>query len=262
VPGTGLLAANNIAGTANCNSTIFFAVSGRNADLVQSPKQWENDVGGSCGLARSFASVSGTPVIIDDSLDSGPSLASTLTLTPWGNGKWQEPCTARFVFAPHFDIAKTLNDWPSLDSWEANDCGAASCTKFQHAVLDLVKQTQQDRAGVEDHLRAAMTAAQRVEYRRLKEVAHGTDQVDSPADGEDAENPRTAANLTETNPLLLPMVIDDRVFLASVGHLAIGWRVFADWKVTVETFEANRVREIARFAIGMAQGPITDIAIK
>jgi hypothetical protein len=96
----------------------------------------------------------------------------------------------------------------------------------------------------------------------LKEVAHGTDQVDSPADGEDAENPRTAANLTETNPLLLPMVIDDRVFLASVGHLAIGWRVFADWKVTVETFEANKVREIARFAIGMTQGPITDIAIK
>jgi hypothetical protein len=262
LPGSKLLAANNIAGTANCNSTIFFSVSGGRADLVSSPKQWENDVGGSCGLTRSFASVRGRPVIIDDSLDSGPSLASTLTLTPWDNGKWREPCTARFTFAPHFDTAKTLNDWPSLDNWEANDCGAGGCAKFQRAALDLVKRTQQDRAGVEDHLRAAMTTAQGAEYQRIKNAAHGTDQVDPQADGEDAEKPMTAANLTETNPLVLPMVIDDRVFLASVGHLAIGWRVFADWKVTVEAAEADRVREIARFAIGMTQGPIAGIAIK
>jgi hypothetical protein len=262
LPGTDLLAANNIGGTANCNSTVFFSVRGARANLSQSPKQWENDVGGSCGLARSFASVGGTPVVIDDSLDSGPSLVSTLTLTPRGSGKWQQPCTASFAFAPHFDIAKTLNDWPNLDNWEANDCGPGGCTKFQRAALDLVRRTQQDRSGVQDRLLAEMTAAQRAEYRRLKDAAHEPDQVDSPADGEDSGKPGTAANLTETSPLLLPMVIDDRVFLASVGHLAIGWRIFADWKVTVEAAEADKAREIARFAIGMTQGPITSIAIK
>ena len=66
LPGTDMLAADTIAGTAGCHSTIFFSVRGGIAKLVQPPKQWEDDVGGSCGLARSFASVAGTPVIIDD----------------------------------------------------------------------------------------------------------------------------------------------------------------------------------------------------
>jgi hypothetical protein len=262
LPGTDLLAANNIDGTAGCNSTMFFSVRGGHANLVQPPKQWENDVGGSCGLTRSFASVDGVAFIIDDSLDAGPSLASTLTLTPWGNGKWLEPCTASFVFAPHFDTAKALNDWPSLNDWAANDCGAAGCDELQRAALDLVKQTQHDRAGAEAHLLAAMTLAQREEYQRLKRAAGETDSAEAPVDGGDAGKPKTAATLTDANPLVLPMVVDNRVFLASIGHFTIGWRVFADWKVAVEAAEGDKAREIARFAIGMTQGPIAGVSVK
>jgi len=262
LPGTDLLAANNIGGTASCNSTVFFSLRSSAANLVPAPQGWLDDVGGSCGLARSFASVDGVPVIIDDSLDSGPSLASTLTLTPWGNGKWRKPCAASFVFAPHFDAGKTLNDWPALDNWEANDCGTGGCAEFQRVALELIRQTQQDRIGVEDHLLAAMSAAQREEYQRLKRAADRPDLTDSTADGDDAGKPKTAATLTDASPLLLPMVVDNRVFLASVGHFTIGWRVFADWKVTVEAAEADKTREIARFAIGMTQGPIAGVSVK
>jgi hypothetical protein len=121
LPGTNLLAANSIGGTANCNSTVFFSVDHGSTHLVAPPKNWKDDVGGGCGLTRSFASVDGISVVIDDSLDSGPNLASTLTLTRWDHGQWQDPCRADFVFAPHFDTAKTLNDWASLDNWETND---------------------------------------------------------------------------------------------------------------------------------------------
>jgi len=262
LPGSDLLAANSIGGTASCNSTVFFAVSRGRARLVRLPKDWDNDVGGSCGLTRSFASVEGLPIVIDDDLDAGPSLASTLTLTPWDGGKWQQPCKASFVFAPHFDMAKTQNDWASLDNWENNDCGSGGCGGFQRAALNLVRQTQQDRAGVEAHLLSGLTAAQREEYQRLKRVADRPDPDDRQAGDDDAAKPRTAATLTDTMPLLLPMVVDDRVFLASVGHFTIGWRVFADWKVTVEAAEAERTREIARFAIGMTQGPIVSVSIK
>lgn len=262
LPGSSLLAANSIGGTASCNSTVFFAVSRGRARLVRSPKDWDNDVGGSCGLTRSFASVQGLPIIIDDDLDAGPSLTSTLTLTPWDGGKWQQPCKASFVFAPHFDMAKTQNDWASLDNWENNDCGSGGCGGFQRAALDLVRQTQQDRAGVEAHLLSGLTTAQREEYQRLKRVADRPDPDDRQAGDDDAAKPRTAATLTDTMPLLLPMVVVDRVFLASVGHFTIGWRVFADWKVTVEAAEAERTREIARFAIGMTQGPIVNVSIK
>jgi hypothetical protein len=259
LPGTGLLAANTIGGTADCNSTVFFSVRGGHANLVQAPEQWEDDVGGSCGLTRSLASVDGTAVIIDDSLDAGPSLASTLTLTPWDGGKWRKPCTANFVFAPHFDPAKTWNDWPSLNNWEANDCGAGGCERLQRAALDLVKLTQQDRLGVEAHLLAAMSDSQREEYQRLKRAA---DSAEPPADAEDADKPKTAATLTDRNPLLLPMLVDNRVLVASVGHNTIGWRVFADWKVAIQAADGDKVSEIARFAIGMTQGPIVSVAIK
>jgi hypothetical protein len=262
LPGSDVFAANSIGGTANCNSTVFFAVDRGRAHLVPLPKGWGDDAGGGCGLTRSFASVDGLPVVIDDDLDAGPSLASTLTLTPWDGGKWQPPCKASFVFAPHFDTVKTLNDWANLDNWDNNDCGSGGCGGFQRAALDLVRQTQQDRAGVEAHVLSGLSAAQREEYQRLKRVADHPDPDDPQAAGDDAAKPKTAATLTETVPLLLPMVVDDRVYLASVGHFTIGWRVFADWKVTVEAADAERTREIARFAVGMTQGPIVSVSIK
>jgi hypothetical protein len=58
------------------------------------------------------------------------------------------------------------------------------------------------------------------------------------------------------------MLVGNRVFLASVGHFSIGWRVFADWKVTVDAAEADKTREIARFAIGMTQGPIISAVVE
>jgi hypothetical protein len=182
-----------------------------------------------------------------------------LMLTPWGDGKWRDPCEANFVFAPHFDTKKTLNDWPGLNNWDTNDCGAGGCEGFRRAALSLVKQTQQDRTGVEDYLLATMTEPQRDAYRGLKRLAG---EPDEQARGDDAENAKTAAGLTDERPLRLPIVVDDRVFLATVGHFTIGWRVFSDWKVAVQAGEADRMREIARFAIGMTKGPIVSAKVK
>jgi hypothetical protein len=261
LPGTNLFAANSIGGTAFCNSTVFFAVSKGRTRVVAGPQAWDNDVGGSCGLTRSFASIDGVAFVIDDSVDSGPSMASTLTLTPWGHGKWLDPCKADFVFAPYFDTTNMQNDWVGLNNWEKNDCGIEGCEGFRRAALSLVKQTQMNRAGVEDHLLAAMTPSQREDYGRLKRIADRPDAADLPPGGDDAASPATAA-LTDKSPLVLPMVVGDRVFLATVGHFTIGWRVFSDWKVSVEAGEADHTREIARFAIGMTQGPIIGATVK
>jgi hypothetical protein len=236
LPGTDLLAANSIGGTANCSSTVFFSVRRGRTRVVREPEGWKND-----------------------NLNLGPNLVSTLTLTPRGDGKWLDPCEANFVFAPHFDTKKTLNDWPGINNLDNNDCGAGGCEGFQRAALSVVKQTQQDRAGVEDHLLATMTEPQRDAYRRLKRLAGGPDEQ---ARGDDAQNTKTAAGLTDERPLRLPIVVDDRVFLATVGHFTIGWRVFSDWKVAVQAGEADQMREIARFAIGMTKGPIVSAKVK
>jgi hypothetical protein len=130
LPGSSLLAANSIGGTAGCNSTVFFSVSRGSASLVPEPESAENNIGGSCGLTRSFAAVDGLPVVIDDSLDAGPSLVAALTLTPWGGDKWLKTCEANFVFAPHFDFDKTFNDWPGLNNWEKMSAAAAVARDF------------------------------------------------------------------------------------------------------------------------------------
>jgi hypothetical protein len=266
LPGTNIVATNSIGGTAHCNSTVFFSVSKGRTRVVPGPQAWNNDVGGSCGLTRSFASIDRVAFIIDDNVDSGPSMASTLTLTPWGNGKWLDPCRADFVFAPYFNTTNLQNDWVGLNNWENNDCGIEGCDGFRRGALSLVKQTQIDRAGVEDHLLAAMTASQREAYGQLKRIADRPDTAKLLPGDDDAANPATAttaaAALTDKSPLVLPMVVDGRVFLATVGHFTIGWRVFSDWKVSVETGEADHTREIARFAIGMTQGPIISATVK
>jgi len=262
LPGTNMLAANSIGGTAHCNSTVLFSTSNGRSRLLQGPEGWKDDAGGSCGLTRSFASIDGAPFVIDDSLDSGPGLTSTLTLTPWVDGKWMDPCRADFVFAPHFDDRNLLNDWSSLNNWDKNDCGTEDCEGFRRAALNVVKQAQLDPAGVEARLLAAMTVPQRVEYRRLKRIADRPDPADPQAGGSAAENAKAAAGLTDTKPLPLPMVVDNQVFLATVGHFTVGWRVFADWKVTVQAGDGDKTKEIAHFAIGMTKGPIVGATVK
>jgi hypothetical protein len=262
LPGTDIFAANSIGGTAHCNTTVFFAVSRRYTRMVQDPESWKNDISGSCGLTRSFASVDGVALVIDDSLDGGPNLASTLTLIPWGNGKWLDPCRVDFVFAPHFDSQNLENDWGSLNNWGPNDCGKAGCDGLRRAALNLVKQTQADGVGIENRLLATMTSAQQQEYARSKRATDSPDGADWPAGGDYSEEASTSAALTDTKPLLLPLVVDNRVFLARVGHFTIGWRVFSDWQVTVDTGEADKARQIAHFAIGMKQGSIIGATVK
>jgi hypothetical protein len=262
LPGSDLFAANTVGGTLHCNSTVFFTARAGQASPVPAPESWENDMGGSCGKTRSFASVDGLPVVIDDDLNAGPSLASTLTLTPWSAGKWQEPCTASFVFSPRFDPAKTFNDWASLNKWEPNHCGSSGCAAFQRSALDLVRQTQEDRAGVEAKRLAMLSEPQRDKYQRLKRILAARPAPDNAPTDDKTPKPETAAALTDTHPLLLPMLVGDRVFVASLGHFTIGWRVFADWQVTVETAEADKIHQVARFAIGMTPGPIASVTVK
>jgi hypothetical protein len=107
-----------------------------------------------------------------------------------------------------------------------------------------------------------MAVTQREEYRRLKRISDRPDAADVPTGGDDAEHPAGPAGLTDKSPLVLPMVVDNRVLLATLGHFTIGWRVFSDWKVTVEAGEADKTSEIARFAIGMTKGSIASATVK
>jgi hypothetical protein len=257
IPGTALFAGNSLGGTAHCNSTIFFTIEDGYTRLVDGPAGWENDPGGSCGLKRAFASIKGTSFVVDDDSNLGPTLTSSLTLTPWVDGKWMEPCTVQVAFEAVFDPRKHVNDWPSLDNWAKNACDKGTCEGLRRAALSLVRQTQSNPDHVERRLLTMMTPAQRAEYRRLKAATDKPGAVNgNDAESEARQSKIKPAELNDDHPILLPMVVNGRVHLASVGHFTIGWRVYADWKVAVEVKDTDKPKEIARFAIGMAKGRV------
>jgi hypothetical protein len=91
----------------------------------------------------------------------------------------------------------------------------------------------------------------------LKAAADKPEALNANDDEEDARQSKIKpAELRDDHPLLLPVVVNRRVYLASVGHFTIGWRVYADWKVAVDAGDADKTSEIARFAVGMAKGRI------
>jgi len=247
IPGDMVFAGNSIGGTASCNSTTFFKVEDGTSHVVDGPAAWENDVGGSCGLTRAIASIGGTSFVVEDDSNLGPGLVSNLTLTPWVAGNWLEPCHLQVSFAPVFDTRKTVNDWSNLNHWEKNTCERDVCKALRRAALNLARRTQSGPGKVERRLLRTMTASQRAEYRRLRRLAEKPDARPSQI---------KPADLRDDLPLLLPMVVNRQVYLASVGHFTIGWRVFSDWKVAIAIKDADKALEIARFAIGMAKGRI------
>ena len=244
LPGASLRALNSIDGTAHCNSTVFFDVAGGRARLVADPASFE-DGGPECGELRAFGSVDGQPAIIEDGSDYTPNLSAGLFITRRAPDGWAPMCQIEFHFAPKFTPGVTENDWVEA----ADACKGADCDELEQAAARLAEATQKEGLGIEARALGALSPAQREAFAALKKRA------DAPAPSDDPDSKPTGPDdYTDQHPILLPLVVKDRVYLATVGHPTIGWRLFADWKVDVQTAEGDKLKSLGQFAIGMGRG--------
>jgi len=86
----------------------------------------------------------------------------------------------------------------------------------------------------------------------LEKLAQVTqpDKVDDPA------------QLLDSSPLTLPIVVGGQLYLAHVGHFTIGWRNYSDWSVKLDERAGADVKLVAEIAIGMTKGKLKDASVK
>ena len=88
----------------------------------------------------------------------------------------------------------------------------------------------------------------------MKSLAEGAGQTQDAAADADL--------LLDTAPLLLPLVYNGQVYLASVGHFTVGWRIYADWSVKLDRLQDGKPQTQASFAIGMKRGQLIKTAVE
>jgi hypothetical protein len=71
----------------------------------------------------------------------------------------------------------------------------------------------------------------------------------------------TADSLDERLPLPLPVVLNGRLYVASVGHDLIFQMAIANWSVAFDTVENGKLVRQATIPIETSRGRVTDVVI-
>lgn len=246
LPNTGFYAASSIEGTAHCYDSTYYEVKQGRVELAAGPGNWNDDDGAGCGVSRAFGTIGAMPVAFEEDYDYSPSMTSSLSISGWTNGRFGPSCTISFRFAPRFAAQGTYNAWQQ-------SCAAANCDALRNAALGLVETVQAGPRDAVTGLLNKLTPAQKAAFLRMASDAHIKPPETSVAD---------TAELTDTAPLALPLVVDNRLYLALAGHFTIGWRTFSDWSVKIDQRKGKELGEVAAFAIGMTKGRLKSADVK
>jgi uncharacterized protein len=247
---------SSIAGTAHCYDSHYFVISNGRVEEQPAPPGFEDGEGAACGVRREFGRVDDASVLLQENYDSTPRMSSSITIATWKDGGFRGACKIGFSFTPKFND-QTLNTWDKLepDLWKV--CTGPKCADLHRAAFDLVAAVQKDPLQAQIRLRSRLSAAQLAEYETAVKLA----TQDQPGSGWDQKAKVDPAAITQLDPFFLPYVHGGRVYLASLGHFAIGWRYFADWGVTFKALEDGSLIRQAQFAVGMTRGELEKVSV-
>jgi hypothetical protein len=65
----------------------------------------------------------------------------------------------------------------------------------------------------------------------------------------------------DESPFHLPYIHNGELYIASLGHVTVGWRYFGDWRVIFAQLDRGNIVERASFAVGMEKGKLEDVTI-
>lgn len=253
LPNSDYYAATTVQGTAICYAQVFFTIRDGMARSAKAPSGWDWEEGAGCGVSRSFGTVGGASVAFEESHGYGPSLTSSLMASPWEGDHFGPACTISLTFAPRFA------PHASLDLPKDMTCAGADCEDLRHAAQKLVEQVQSDFAGAEKAAVARLDPAQAKDYETMKSLA-----VAAAAAGGDtaSEAPTEPSSILDTAPLYLPLVRGGELYLASVGHQTMGWRIYSDWSVKLERLKDGALDARATLDIGMGRGELIKATVE
>ena len=67
------------------------------------------------------------------------------------------------------------------------------------------------------------------------------------------------SSYTVEQPLPVPFIEEDQLYMVSVGHWTVGWRDFADWGVSFQRLEGDQLGKQTSFAVGMWKGDLESV---
>lgn len=258
LPNASFYALSSIEGTAHCYDSRYFIVSSGRAEVQLAPPGFD-DEGGACDVARSFGQIDDVSVFLEEDYGWTPEMSSDITVATWNDGGFHAACRVTFSFAPRFS-EQTLNPWEG-DSESKKACTQGDCTQLRQAAFELAEAVQKDPAEARILWRAKLSAAQLAEYATEVRLATHDPGDNPPGSQQDQAKDIDPAGITQEDPLLLPYVRQGRVYLATLGHFTIGWRYFADWRVTFETLEDGKLTPQGEFAVGMMKGDLVRVSV-
>jgi hypothetical protein len=246
LPGTQVYRVSTIEGTASCFASKYFLVKGGHAQLARGPEAWSEENGAGCGIIREFGKIDDIPVAFEDNYEEGgAALSADLTVQGWSGEAFAPPCSIHFEFAPRLLPKATYNHWDE-------SCTVANCVALREAAFGLIEAAQTFSGQAQKQLVDQLSPSQRTDFTAMQKIANADDAA------ADVGQPDT----TDRSLLLLPLLIDNSLYLARAGHFRIGWRVFSDWGVVIERRDRNTMVEVARIAVGATKGKVTKADVK
>jgi uncharacterized protein len=275
LPETDLYAVNGTAGTASCYQLgTYFEVKNGQARAAPLPLVWNH---GACGVAqRSFGEVDGVPVALQEEppghSEDRKFDKDVIYLAPWDSGHFGPSCSATFQFQQKISfLAPSDTDDPGSNSSRERGpdvCEGDDCEALHNAALDLVRDIQTNSSPIQawrDNQIALLTSAQGAEFAAMDALAE-------PSKGTSAASPmiKSAEDAymdgTMGNPLILPLVVGGRVYLARAGHIYTPDVPDPDWEVEFDLpgdpQNENELTVAADFEIVVENGALKEVSIQ
>lgn len=228
-----------VAGTAECQTAAFAA---RSSDGVQRVLPEPAGYTGTCwNMHGSLARVLGHPAYVESGTVSSTSADAVVRVTPWTGNDWAAPCQLTVEFNYTLKLAQQFCS-------EAAPCRAADAIALGIArgYLTYSAMRQPPMRPLDDdvvpdfigaagiaggpHAQAVVNAGWRVLMRRQQadipgvSSQFGTTASVFPTFGHEAPNGGWDYGFSYVNFVLVPLMLDGRLYLGAVGHNGVGWR--------------------------------------
>ena len=227
-PQTNFYVASETGGSASCIESIYFRVKNGTTEQVKEPI-WPHESMDSCGVYQFFGSIDGSTVAVeDDTSHNLPDISQSLEIKTWSNDSFGQSCAIIFNYDPVF--VDGTSESP-LDKEEK--CLSPACVALKPEAKKLVEAVQKAPLAAQKNASDRLTKSQHESLITLERLSFEKQVSDVPP----PEKPTDPDSYLNYSPLQLPIVYKGEVYLASIGHFTIGWRIYADWTVKIEKLD-------------------------
>ncbi|RFB74980.1 lysozyme inhibitor LprI family protein [Methylovirgula sp. 4M-Z18] len=250
LPQSDLYVVGTVQGTLSCTVHDWFEIRDGHMEPMDSlDPEDKRDDGNMCGALEDRLGVfKNIPVRLALTWQATPDLPSVVEIEARVGDAWAPACSVRFEFAPTFDLNQSLNQGEK-------SCTFQNCSKLYDEALRLVVAFQNRRS---DQI-GTMSQAERNTFDAIQTLwSKDTPAPDFDQNRDQARQPDTAL---DTNPMILPSVVDDKVYLVTLGHRTIGWRIFGDWEVKFWSLAGDHLENVATTTVGMARGKLLNVNV-